>query len=442
MKFKTIILSAVALTAVSTSTFAQTAAQQKAGDYPQVNQDYLKNAGAIQQAWNNPSANKATNQESPGYSRFEYVPDKIIPLRLREAMTTTVRFPSDETIEDVYVSDPVSFEAIIPRSNVVLMRVKQPGADGNIVAMGSSGNLYQFYIRGEAANTKTITDMSVDIMVTNRSRAVASAMGAGSSISGPASAMNMGGASRSASASDLKVEADWLRSIGFRPENVVHDLSIYVPQDDSAGVAPERAFRDGQYTYIDYGANADAINEWPVASLVVQGVETPVNVRTAGPNGRMLVVEAIGNITLRNGAKIVCIKQNRGPYPVADMTRGPALKTPVANMQVRDGRPVLPPSVSSPSTGRKYAVDLGSGDRATMERLWLTLKAQNSGVLGTSDATYPSADTTRVGGLIDSNAKATDVRLRAGPFFGLVEGVRVCKAMTASGRACSVVSVN
>ena len=405
----------------------------KAGDYGEVDTDYLKPLGMVQDAWNNPVANKAANQETPGYSRFEYVPDKIIPLRLREAMNTTIRFPDNETIEDIYVSDPVSFEGIIPRSNVVLLRVKQPGADGNVVAMGSSGNLYQFYIRGEAANTNTITDMSVDIMVTGRNRA---------GVVNPSAPMNMAGAPRSASASDLKVEADWLRSIGFRPENIVHDLSIYVPQDHSAGVAPERVFRDNQYTYIDYGANADAINEWPVASLVVQGVETPVNVRTAGPNGRMLVVEAVGNIVLRNGLKIVCIKQNQSQYQTADLTRGPALVTPVANVEVKNGQPVLPPSLNSPSTGRKYEVDLGSGDRSTMEALWLTLKAQNSTVLGPVDPSYPSATSLRTGGTIDPNANPGDVRLRAGPFYGLTEGVRVCKEMTASGRSCAVIASN
>src|SRR3546814_11843976 len=72
---------------------------------------------------------------------------------------------------------------------------------------------------------------------------------------------NMAGLSRTASASDLKVEADWLRTIGFKPENIVHDLGIFVPEGHSAGVAPERVFRDGQFTYIDYGANADALNE-------------------------------------------------------------------------------------------------------------------------------------------------------------------------------------
>ena len=430
----TIAMIAIATAMVSMPAQAQNAQSraQEQGDYGEVDREYLKPLGEIQKAWDNPQNNKAAYQDSPGYVRYEYVPDRILPLRLREAMTTTIRFPTDETIEDVFVSDPVAFEALIPRSNVVLVRVKQPGADGNLVAMGSSGNLYQFYVRGEGSNTKTITDMSVDIMVTGRSRPAI----AGTEI-------NMGGQSRSASASDLKVEADWLRSIGFRPENIVHDLSIYVPQDDSVGVVPERVFRDNQYTYIDYGANADAINEWPTAALVIQGVETPVNVRTAGPNGRMLVVEAVGDITLRNGMKLVCIKQNRGGQAgVADAAR-PRARPPVqATQQVRNGQIVMPPSMSSPSTGRKYLVDLGSGDPETMQKLWLTLKAQNSSLLGNSDPTYPAADSLKTGGVIDPYAKPGDVRLRAGPFFELAEGVRVCKTMTSSGRPCAVINVD
>lgn len=430
---RTLLISAVALIAIASSSVASAQSkQQKAqqsGDYGEINLDYLKPVGQIQNAWSNPNQNKAPHQETPGYSRFEYKPDKIIPLRLREAMNTTVRFPADELIEDLYVSDPMAFEAIIPRPNVVMIRVIQPGADGNVIAMGKSGNLYQFYVRGEGANTKVITDMSVDIMVTTRPN-----------LAMPAS---MGGVARSASAHDLKVEADWLRSIGFKPENIVHDLGIFVPEDHSAGIAPERVFRDGQYTYIDYGANADAINEWPVASLIVQGVETPVNVRTAGPNGRMLVVEGVGDIVLRNGLKIVCIKRTSGTTKPAIATFNQTVRTPAATAQVIDGQsPNLPSAIPSPSTGRKYQVDLGSGSRADMEKTFLTIKAQNSDLIGTSQATYPDASSLRTGGTLDAEAKPGDVRLRVGPFYGLPEGIRVCKAMTAAGRPCAVISVN
>lgn len=420
---------ALASAALASSPAAAQNRQQKAqaaGDYGTINDSYMDPVGAIQNAWNNPGANKAPNQETPGYNRIEYRPDRVIPLRLREAMNTTIRFPADEIIEDVYVSDPVSFEAIVPRSNVVMVRVIRPGADGNLVAMGKSGNLYQFYVRGEGANTKVITDMSVDIMV-------AAARG------GNGMPANMAGLSRTASASDLKVEADWLRTIGFKPENIVHDLGIFVPEGHSAGVAPERVFRDGQFTYIDYGANADALNEWPVASLVVQGVETPVNVRTAGPNGRMLVVEGIGDIVLRNGLKIVCIKRTGRPPQIATFNQ--PVRTPPATQRVMDGQ-ALPPAVASPSTGRRYMVDLGSGARAEMEQTFLTLKAQNSSLLGTAEPNFPDANSLRTGGALDSNSRPGDVRLRVGPYFGLAEGVQVCKAMTAVGRPCSVVSAN
>lgn len=428
MARKLLITAAVStLALIATPAIAKPSAQQKAqaaGDYGTINED-LQPLGAIQNAWNNPGINKAPNQENPGYNRVEYRPDRVIPLRLREAMNTTIRFPADEIIEDVYVSDPVAFEAIIPRSNVVMIRVIRPGADGNLVAMGKSGNLYQFYVRGEGANTKIITDVSVDVMVTSRGNGMPT---------------NMGGLSRSASASDLKVEADWLKTIGFKPENIVHDLAIMVPEDHSAGVAPERVFRDNQFTYIDYGANADALNEWPVASLVVQGVETPVNVRTAGPNGRMLVVEGIGDIVLRNGMKIVCIKRQTSRNPNI-ATFNQRVRTPAATTQVIDGKK-MPPALSSPSTGRRYVVDLGSGDRQTMERTFLTLKAQNSSLLGATEASYPDASSIRTGGSLDSNPRPGDVRLRAGPFYSLAEGVQVCRAITAAGKACSVVSAN
>lgn len=422
---KKIIITAAALLAIASAP-AHAESKSRSSDYGQINTKHLTDSD-VQRAWNEPTRNMAHNQLSPGYTRYDYRPDRVIPLRLREAMNTTVRFPADELIEDVYVSDPVSFEAIVPRSNVVMIRVIRPGADGNVVAMGRSGNLYQFYVRGEPANTKTITDMSVDIMVTGLTR-------------GNGMPANMGGLSRTASASDLRVEADWLRSIGFRPENIVHDLSIFVPSDHSAGVAPERVFRDNQYTYIDYGANADALNEWPVASLVVQGVETPVNVRTAGPNGRMLVVEAVGDIVLRNGMKIVCIKRAPNGRPQIATFNQP-VRTPVADVQMVDGQPNLPPSVASPSTGRRYQVDLGVGDRGTLEREFLTLKARHSDLLSRAEANFPDASTMR-GGPTTGNAAPGLVRLRVGPFYALSEGVSICRAVTASGRTCAVVSAN
>src|SRR3546814_18331802 len=87
-------------------------------------------------------------------------------------------------------------------------------------------------------------------------------------------------------------------------------------------------------------------------------------------------------------------------------------------------------------------VDLGSGARAEMEQTFLTLKAQNSSLLGTAEPNFPDANSLRTGGALDSNSSPGDVRLRVGPYFGLAEGVQVCKAMTEVGRPGTVVSAN
>lgn len=451
--FLNTLIAAITLTAfVATDAEAASKKRRKARPVAEQPADPMKGIASSQAAWNDPWQNRGPNQTAPGYARHEYMPDKVIPLRLREAMNTTLRFPADETIEDVYVSDPVSFEAIIPRSNVVLLRVKIPGADGNVTAMGASGNLYQFYIRGEEARTKIITDISVDVMVTSRSASRIPNMGGS----------NVGGSVRSASASDLKVEADWLRSIGFRPENIVHDLAIFAPRDGSAGIAPERVFRDGQYTYIDYGANADAINEWPVASLVVQGVETPVNARTAGPNGRMLVVEAVGNIVLRNGNRIVCIKQNgrdpRNPLAPSGSANGTLTRnnaqivaietergrlgasTAAYNVPITDeAGATLPPALKSPSTGKRYAIDLGVGRPEAMQSMWLSLKTSHPSELGSLDASFPDVARDRVG-MTPVNPVPGEVKLRAGPIYNMVDAVKACRKISDAGGRCTVVN--
>ena len=51
----------------------------------------------------------------------------------------------------------------------------------------------------------------------------------------------------------------------------------------------------------------------PVVSLLVQETEVPVGFRTSGPNSRLIVVEAIGDLVLRNGKKLICLKLRRDP---------------------------------------------------------------------------------------------------------------------------------
>jgi hypothetical protein len=56
----------------------------------------------------------------------------------------------------------------------------------------------------------------------------------------------------------------------------------------------------------------------PVVSLLVEGGETPVGFRTDGEDGRLLIVEAVGDMVLRSGQRIVCIKKREKPFLIAD----------------------------------------------------------------------------------------------------------------------------
>ena len=76
-------------------------------------------------------------------------------------------------------------------------------------------------------------------------------------------------------------------------------------------IAPERVWRDDIFTYIDLGNKAINMNQRPIVTLINEKVETPVGFRTKGPNNRLIVVEAVGDLVMRNGKRIVCLKLRR-----------------------------------------------------------------------------------------------------------------------------------
>ena len=55
-----------------------------------------------------------------------------------------------------------------------------------------------------------------------------------------------------------------------------------------------------------------------MVSLLVEGGESPVGFRTDGEDGRLLIVEAVGDMVLRSGQRVVCIKKREKPFLIAD----------------------------------------------------------------------------------------------------------------------------
>lgn len=102
------------------------------------------------------------------------------------------------------------------------------------------------------------------------------------------------------------------------PSEFRFDLDIFVPNPDDYVIAPERVWRDRIFTYIDFGDKVIAMTQRPVVSLLVEGGESPVGFRTDGEDGRLLIVEAVGDMILRSGQRIVCIKKREKPFLIAD----------------------------------------------------------------------------------------------------------------------------
>ena len=109
------------------------------------------------------------------------------------------------------------------------------------------------------------------------------------------------------------------------PSEFRFDIDIFVPNPDDYVIAPERVWRDRIFTYIDFGDKVIAMTQRPVVSLLVEGGESPVGFRTDGENGRLLIIEAVGDMVLRSGQRIVCIKRRSKPFLITDTSSVMAL---------------------------------------------------------------------------------------------------------------------
>jgi type IV secretory pathway VirB9-like protein len=299
--------------------------EQSSGNYPPLDTNLLTSRGMLQKAWSDPLKNMGEGQTKPGYTRYVWSSDMVLPVRLRESMATLINFPAWEVIDSIWIGDQNSFAGEFPSPNSLLL-FTQPGmvgVDSNLIVFGRSGNRYAFYIRSEAYNTDRITNTVVDVVVPNMPSGNSSAGGVvSSSSSKPYWASGVRGASGAPGDSlnptaGLNVASNapkgWLEDIPVNPEKFRFDIEVYLPNPSDIDIAPERVWHDDIFTYIDFGPKALAMLERPIVNLIVQDSESPVGFRSRGPNGRLIVVEAVGDMVMRNGEKVVCLKLRRDP---------------------------------------------------------------------------------------------------------------------------------
>ena len=265
---------------------------QAAGRYPIVNRPSLP-LGQLQKAWND--ATPAPGQIGPGVLRVPYRPNRAIVVRTREFMTTVVYLSPWETIDNWYLGDDIAFKASFnpARPNVIRVRPVYAGADTDLVAITASGRVVTFYLRSEGFNTPEVTDLTVFVDMP--------------ALPSPAELVEVAQLEPPPPVTPSGAAPDYLRRIPFDINELrFGDYRIRVARSEDRQIAPERVFHDGLYTYIDFGDKADVMVR-PVVHQVIDEIDTPVNTNTAGPEGNILVVQAVGNFTLRAGAQVVCI---------------------------------------------------------------------------------------------------------------------------------------
>ena len=273
----------------------------------------------IQAAWDNPTANMAAGSLKPGYAQLTWSKGSVLPIKLRNGMTTLVTLPNGEKIADAVVGNAglFSIDATQGGNTMFITPVSSnQGSDTNLIVMGESGNQYIFYLRSEPSNSSEITYSQVDVSLDGNST-LPNATGATNAVGGSASIFKK----VSNASSTVGVDGEdygWIKSMKIDPSEFRFDLDIFVPNPDDYVIAPERVWRDQIFTYIDFGDKVISMTQRPVVSLLIEGGESPVGFRTDGEDGRLLIVEAVGDMVLRSGQRIVCIKKREKPFLIAD----------------------------------------------------------------------------------------------------------------------------
>jgi len=291
---------------------------QTQGNYPAQNMGYAGfGTGMFQEAWQDPLQNLGEGQSKPAYSRYYWSPDLVLPVRLREGMMTLINFPEWELVEDVQMGDPNNFGAHINKPSSLVLFPLTPyavGSDTNLIVFGRSGNKYVFYVRGEGVNTERITNSIIDIdVVDNVGASGGSPRGSGQIAGSRPGSMGFDNNSKRVDATYTRrfLKEDWLRSIPMDPEKFRFDIEIYVPNPDDVIIAPERVWHDDIFTYIDLGEKAINMVQRPIVTMIIERSETPVGFRTKGPNNRLIIVEGVGDMVMRSGKRMVCLKMRR-----------------------------------------------------------------------------------------------------------------------------------
>ncbi len=270
-------------------------------------------------SWDDANANMTAGSVKPGYAQLSWSQGSVLPVKLRAGMVTMLSLPNGEQIADAVVGDNSLFNVETTQGERTMFITPQGGTEGvstNMIVMGQSGNKYIFYLTAVPVNSSEVAYSQVDVVLDGNG-VIAGATNANTTSGSMGSIFNK----KKTTSNTVGVDGEdygWIKSMKIDPSEFRFDLDIFVPNPDDYVIAPERVWRDRVFTYIDFGDKVIAMTQRPVVSLLVEGGESPVSFRTDGEDSRLLIVEAVGDMVLRSGQRVVCIKKRAKPFLIAD----------------------------------------------------------------------------------------------------------------------------
>ena len=245
------------------------------------------------------SLQRAFEESDPKHSVYvcRYSPDSICKLRLREFMNTTIILPEDDEIDIFDLGDTENFDffPIIKDEKYTRygsLRNKNPGADTSLSIISKNGYVYTFYIKVDDIHSIFVPDMKVYV---ENPLLIAKQV------------INQATNDQSEEKHDFlksKKNLEYLRSLD---DVDISKIEFRYTTDGDETLKPANIFDDGLWTYFQYTTdNLDYVSRVPAVYKVVDGVDTPINLRVV--NGTLIAESTSDAWTLRSGDSHLCVR--------------------------------------------------------------------------------------------------------------------------------------
>jgi len=237
---------------------------------------------------------------------YDYAINKTFAVRLRVNMATMIVLPEWEEIKAFSLADDLYFSVTNfdndGMRNKLVLQSNIGGVDSNLIVVGASGRIYNFYLRADPTDSKVVPHFSVYIKGAAPNGFITQKLKE-KETEDIAKSINYGAAATAPldPAALEKAKADYLNSLQDKD-----DVNLDYTVSGDFEIAPRAVYSRHGWTFFDFRETTPS-DRLPVPFKVVDGYDAVVNYRM---EEGFLVVETVSKEgwTLRNGDKTICVR--------------------------------------------------------------------------------------------------------------------------------------